>query len=309
MLCVFVSFWLRAYSLTAMDMRQEGQDLVIECPAKINLFLEVVGPRPDKFHDLITIMQAVSLCDELRISPAEDARLTLECDQPSVPTDNSNLALRAAHALRGSAGKSPGCRLTLKKNIAVGGGMGGGSSNAAGALLGLNHFWRLGLSKNDLHGIAATLGSDINFFLEGGTALCTGRGEKVQPLPVSWPLHYVLVFPGFPVSTAKAFHAMKKFLTPFLKDVTIALKALEQKDFDALRDSLFNRLEAPVFDLYPELAGLKRKLDTIAPGRVLLSGSGSTLFCMCLDPEEAARIETAIRKLGHHSVYRAVSQP
>ncbi|MBI2193291.1 MAG: 4-(cytidine 5'-diphospho)-2-C-methyl-D-erythritol kinase [Planctomycetes bacterium] len=290
-----------------MNWRQEGDELVIHCPGKVNLFLEIAGPRLDGYHDLITILQAVDLCDEMRLAPTAGGEILLSCDHPQVPLGPTNLVLRAAEAIRLFARSTTGVRISLRKVIPVGGGMGGGSSNAAGALLGLNRFWNLGLVRADLHRIAATLGSDVNFFLEGDTALCTGRGEKVQPLAPAWPLHFVLVFPGMSVPTVRAFQEAKKFLTPFLKDVRMPLKALEEKDFSLLAQSLFNRLEEPVFHLYPELAGLKRQLDSVAPGRVLLSGSGSSLFCLCSDPDEAAGVEEAARRLGLDAVRRVRS--
>ena len=288
-----------------MRISEDRDSLVIECPAKVNLFLEVADKRPDGYHGLITIMHAVSLCDELRIFPSDDGSIQLECENTDVPTGPENLVLRAARALQDRSGYDGGAHFDLLKRGPVGGGLGSGSSNCAGALVGLNRVWDLGLPKKELHRIAAGLGSDINFFLEGGTALCTGRGEVVRPLDIDWEMHFVLFMPHFAVSTAKAFEAMSNFLIPQIKDVSIVLDALMRKDFPAVCEKLYNRLEAPVFQIYPDLVRLKRRIEAAVPGRVLLSGSGSTLFCLCEDYEEAIEGEKGLEKLQSGTVCRA----
>jgi len=284
-----------------------GEELVIQSPSKVNLFLEILGPRGDGYHDLETVMQAIDLCDELRVAPSVGSEVTFSCDHPEVPKGPSNLVVRVAHALKERTGVELGASLGLRKHAPIGGGIGAGSANAAAALVGLNEFWGLGLTREDLHAVAATLGSDINFFLEGGTALCTGRGEVVRPVSHGMRLSFVLVRPPFGVSTAAAFQEAKGFLTPHHKDATITLKALEDSDFGALCASLFNRFEGPVFRLHPELAALKGRMEEVAPGRALLSGSGSTLLCLCRDRTEAASIGSGLQELQIGSVCRADS--
>ena len=292
-----------------MRIEQEGGELVILSPSKVNLFLEVAGKREDGYHELSTVMQAISLHDELRIAPAAGDEMAFDCNHPDVPNDSSNLVLQAAEALRQRSGVRHGARIRLLKKAPVGGGIGGGSGNAAAALIGLNRLWELGLLKSELDEIAASLGSDINFFLEGGTAHCVGRGEVVRPIDNGLDLHYVLVFPAFGVSTARAFEAFRSPLTPVCKDVSIVLEALENDDFGALCQGLYNRLEGPVFRLRPELATIRERLGEVAPGRVLLSGSGSTFYCLCLDGQEAAVIAAEAGRLEVGSVHRAVGLP
>jgi len=284
-----------------------GEELVVQSPSKVNLFLEILGPRGDGYHDLETVMQAIDLCDELRVGPSAGSEVTFSCDHPAVPKDSSNLVVRAAQALRERTGVKTGVSLGLRKRAPIGGGIGAGSANAAAALIGLNQFWGLGLARDELHAIAATLGSDINFFIEGGTARCTGRGEIVRPISHGMRLSFLLVLPPFGVSTARAFQEAKGFLTPDHKDATIILKAFEDSDFGALCASLFNRFEGPVFRLHPELAALKGRMEEVAPGRALLSGSGSTLFCLCRDRTEAASIGSGLQDLQIGSVCRADS--
>ncbi len=187
-------------------MENHATPIIIRCPAKLNLFLEVLGKRADGFHDLDTVMQAIGLCDELRITPGEEGEgLSLACSDASLPTDSRNLVLRAALALRERTGCRRGARLSLTKRIPMQAGLGGGSSDAAGALVGLNAAWGLGLSREELRQVAATVGSDVAFFLYGGTARCTGRGEVVEPVPAPAVFHYVLVCPNVGVSTADAY--------------------------------------------------------------------------------------------------------
>jgi 4-diphosphocytidyl-2-C-methyl-D-erythritol kinase len=289
-----------------MKIHRTGDELAIQSPSKVNLFLEILGPRPDGYHDLQTVMQTIDLCDELRIAPRDGDGVTFRCDHPRVPNDSSNLVVRAAELLRQRTGIRSGVALTLEKRTPVGGGLGAGSANAAATLVGLNEFWKAGLSRAELHPLAAALGSDINFFLEGGTGICTGRGEIVRPVRHSLVMHFVLLLPPFGVSTARAFREAKDFLTRPHKDASITLKALENSEFGALCEGLFNRFEGPVFRLYPELAALKNRMEDVAPGRALLSGSGSTLFCLCRDEIEAEAVEREFQRLKLGSVCRAV---
>src|SRR2546423_2242937 len=172
--------------------------LVLNAAAKVNLILEVLGKRDDGYHGLVTVMQAVALCDRITL---EDADVLELASSPGVPADGRNLALRAATALREAAGVTRGARITLDKRIPVAAGLGGGSSDAAAVLLGLNRLWNLRWPLARLAEVAVTLGMDVPFFLRGGVALGTGRGERVAPL-AGMPLALVLVNPGKPLSTA-----------------------------------------------------------------------------------------------------------
>ena len=175
--------------------------------AKINLDLRIVGRRPDGFHELRTIFQSIALHDTLVVRAVRGV-FGITCDMPGVPIDRTNLVWRAADALwkaAGRRGRVRGASIELKKRVPPQAGLGGGSSDAAATLLALNALWRLRLSHDDLHAVAATLGSDVPFFLVGGTALGLGRGEQLYALPDVTPSSIVLVQPPFGVSTADAY--------------------------------------------------------------------------------------------------------
>jgi 4-diphosphocytidyl-2-C-methyl-D-erythritol kinase len=263
-------------------MSHKGAFLLIRCPAKLNLFLEVVRRRPDGYHDLDTVMQAIDLYDELRVFPRAEPTLTMECDDASLPTDERNLVLRAAIALRDHACHRAGAHFVLAKRIPSQAGLGGGSSDAAGALIGLNRAWGLGLSTEALRQLAAAVGSDVAFFLYGGAARCTGRGEAVEPLAVGSRQHYILLCPPVAVSTAEAYRNLRFPLTSAPADATMLARSLAKGDIEGLGHSLYNRLEEPAFALRPELRELKGRLAATGLfAGVGMTGSGSALFGLC----------------------------
>ena len=182
-----------------------ARNLRLRSFAKINLGLEVLGVREDGYHELRTLFQTIDLADEIVLRPARRG-VSVACDHPLVPKDATNLAARAAELLRGYAqGRRRESRSEIKKRIPVGGGLGGGSSNAAAVLLGLDRLWKLGLGPDGLHRLAARLGADVPYFLLGGTALGLARGDEVYPLRRQIRGHVVLVDPGIHVSTARVF--------------------------------------------------------------------------------------------------------
>src|SRR6476469_7269340 len=177
----------------------------VSAPAKVNLFLEVLGKRADGYHEIATLMLAIDLEDELDVAPAESGELSLTCDDPALPTGPENLVLKAASRLRAETGTSAGARIHLRKRIPWAAGLGGGSSDAAAALEGLNELWKLGLSTAALARVGSDIGSDVPFFLNGPAAWCTGRGEVVTPVKVGKPLDLVLVKPAEGLGTAEVY--------------------------------------------------------------------------------------------------------
>src|SRR5438270_3967148 len=170
--------------------------LVVAAPAKLNLFLEVRGKRPDGFHDLETLMVAVDLFDTVELAPGPAGRITIECDPPGLPTGPDNLAYKAADALRRHANRPDlGAAVRLVKRIPAQAGLAGGSSDAAATITGLNRVWELNLSPPDLAAVAAEVGSDVAFFLGGPSAWCTGRGELVTPEPAARVFDFVVAVP------------------------------------------------------------------------------------------------------------------
>jgi 4-diphosphocytidyl-2-C-methyl-D-erythritol kinase len=247
------------------------------CPAKVNLGLHVVGRRSDGYHEIVTLFQAIDLCDVLEGETAED--LSLSVTGASLPTDASNLVLAAAHRLRqhAAAARGRGARLRLDKSIPVGGGLGGGSADAAGALLLLNELWDLRLDSSVLTQLGTELGSDVPFFLYGGTALGTGRGSTVTPLSPIPERAVLLGSPPFGLSTPEVYHALGAPLTAGRADVTVPrlfVKFAEGNDF-ALAT---NELQAVAFGLRSELAIFRDALLRSGAEVALLSGSGSTVF-------------------------------
>ena len=279
----------------------------ILAPAKVNLFLEALGRRADGYHEIVTVMQAVSLCDSITLSDSPGG-ISLACDDPRLPTDGRNLAVRAAELMLGETRAEAGVRIGLSKAIPVEAGLGGGSSDAAAVLLGLNRLWDMGLSDDRLAELAAGLGSDVAFFIRGGTALCTGRGEKVQIVRHPNVLHYVLAVPDFGAETGKVYKALKLPLTENVKNVKVLIERLRAgatpvRDIGPL---LFNRLEEPACGLYPDLVSLKEKLLGLGCEAALVSGSGSCVYGIARGREEAREVAERLEGQGSLSAVRAV---
>jgi len=274
-------------------------ELLVRAPAKINLSLEVLGTRPDGFHEIRTIMQAVSLCDEIGFRRRADGQARLECVGARLPEGEDNLIVRAARLLQRRYGVRAGVEVRLRKNIPVGGGLGGGSSDCAIALLALRELWQIEMAPAELGGLAAQLGSDAPFFLRGGTALCEGRGEVVTPIECAARMWYVLMMPGAPVSTAAVYNAVESALTKRPDASKNVLKALETGDVERLAQCVRNDLEAPALRLNAGLSKLWRQLKEVSEPlgvrRVLLSGSGSTFFAFTGGEDEATGVAQAVQ--------------
>lgn len=265
----------------------EPPDLALDAPAKINLFLEVLGRRPDGYHEIETVMLAVSLADRVEFWRRPGAATTLSVSGPEaagVPADGSNLAARAAELLRAEGGaRAAGLHLHVEKHVPAGGGLGGGSSDAAAVLRGLNRLWGLGARREDLAAAAARLGSDVAFFLHGGLAVCRGRGERVEPveLPAAAAAgapEIVLFVPPVRTSTRRVYAEAETGLTNPRRACNSLLRALRREDWSVAGQELFNRLEEPVYRARPELAAARERMAQELSLGVLLSGSGSCIY-------------------------------
>lgn len=264
--------------------------------AKINLHLRVLGKRDDGFHEIFTVFQTVSLADELSFEAADE--LELVCDDPVVPVDETNLIIRAAKTLNSGLG----ARITLTKRIPMGGGLGGGSSNAAVALIGLNRLWDLGHSEGKLSVIAADLGSDVPFFLTGGTALGTGRGHEIEHLPDLSAPYVVLITPNVHVSTAAAYAGLDaQNLTNTEVNRILRVCRSEAESQDLLHSALINDFEPTVFAEFPEIGRAKQRLIELGANRALMSGSGASVFGI-FDKEETR--QTALKALDNEVNWR-----
>lgn len=271
--------------------------------AKVNLGLEVLGTRQDGYHELRTIFQTIDLRDdiELRIGAGRD--ITVRCDHPGVPEGPENLAARAASELRRYAKRKDGVEIRITKRIPVAGGLGGGSSNAAAVLMGLDRLWRLGLGPAGLHPLARRIGADVPFFLMGGTALGLGRGDEVYPLRHQVRAHVVVADPGRPLSTAAVFRRLDRSLT--LRENSHTIFRFVSRDLEGKGMAfpiLANDLEKAALEEAPDLADQVRRIRGILvrEGAVSasLSGSGSSLFGLFDDPQRARRAWAALAAEG-----------
>lgn len=260
----------------------------IWAPAKVNLHLEVLAKRPDGYHDIETLMVAVSLYDTLEFKEDDAPEVRLACDYPGLSTGPENLIVRAANLLRERVAGPRGVNIRLVKRIPVAAGLAGGSTDAAATLAGLNRLWRLGLTATELAGLGADLGSDVAFFFSTPAAWCTGRGERVEVQPLGRPLWLVLLFPLFGLATADVYRGVQVPEQPI--DGTAIRQAVVSGDEEEIGRRLHNRLQAPAQKLRPELADYLARLNALRPAGLLMSGSGSTLFALCRNHGEAMRV-------------------
>jgi len=277
-------------------------ELTVWAPAKINLHLEVLGLRPDGFHELAMVMQSIDLLDGLELAPSADARIQLSCDRPGLPTDSSNLIVRAAELLRARSGLPElGARIHLRKRIPIGAGLAGGSSDGAAALVGLNALWGLGFGGADLAAMAAELGSDMPFCLEGGTQLCFGRGERLEPVsapPAEGLAVLLLKHPEASVSTPWAYGRCREqrgasYLTSeaelaqrrqALRQAPLLSALAAGRDLPPLRNDLQAVVAPEQATVQAGLALLRQLQEPLA---VAMSGSGPSLFALFADLQSA----------------------
>jgi 4-diphosphocytidyl-2-C-methyl-D-erythritol kinase len=268
--------------------------VVVATPAKLNLFLEIRRKRPDGYHDLESLMLAVDLFDTLEVRNGPSGTIRLTCDSPGIPTGPENLVVKAAGALRSHAGRPElGATIHLTKRIPSQAGLGGGSSDAAATLLALNRIWKLAQTRDALAAIAASIGSDVAFFLAPPAAWCEGRGEVVTPEPAARPLDFVLVCPPVGLATAEVYRRLVVPTAPRPGDELRA--AVRAGDPEAVGRALFNRLEEPAFALAPLVDRIGSRLAALGSCGASLSGSGSAVFAVCRDRAGAVRVADAFR--------------
>lgn len=271
--------------------------------AKINWTLRILGRRPDGYHEVATLLQSVSLCDELTFELREDREIRLTCDDPEIPVDDSNLIIKAAKALNGG-----GINISLTKRIPAKGGLGGASSNAAVTLLALNNLWRKELAYTDLMNIAGGLGSDVPFFLIGGCAEARGIGTDLRPVdasPTHLVMHLIVVKPNGGVATADAYVALKRSsLTTSDSAFILSSSFAGPVSGERVPWSLHNDFEEVIFEIDPEIGRAKTALLDAGARGALLAGSGSSVFGIFDD--EAAR-DRALTNLRCEAGWRVFS--
>jgi 4-diphosphocytidyl-2-C-methyl-D-erythritol kinase len=268
--------------------------------AKINWTLRIPGKRDDGFHELFTVFQTISLHDTITFETSDVIELI--CDDPNVPTDDRNLVVKGASVLRERFRLSAGALIHLEKRIPSPGGLGGGSSNAAVALIGLKNLWGIAASDDELHTMAADLGSDVPFFLHGGTAIGTERGEMIEPVSDITAENMLIVTPPIAVSTRDAFAGVKAAaLTSKGQISSLTVCRNEAGSLDPLHSVLKNDFEASVFAAYPEIKRVKETLLDLGAVNAALSGSGASVFAV-FDKKETR--QAAEKALDQESTWR-----
>jgi 4-diphosphocytidyl-2-C-methyl-D-erythritol kinase len=303
---------MRAYTLLA--------------PAKINLFLAIVGDhfqpalgdepaQPDGFHELVMVMQSVGLCDRVTVQemPGKSG-IVVTCDDGEVPQDETNLAYKAALLMQqrfpAKAAKHGGVKIAIEKRIPMGAGLAGGSADCAAVLVGLDLLWDLGLTQGELEEMAAQIGSDIPFCVRGGTALATGRGEIIDPLPDLTGMHLVLAkYRDLPVATPWAYQTFRQQFghtypkTPAENEAKTQqlrsselLSAIQQRDAQQIGNLLYNDLEKAVLPAYPQVQALRDAFGQLPILGTMMSGSGSTVFALCETAKGAIAVREAMQQ-------------
>jgi len=290
-----------------MLLNRRGSLVEILCPAKLNLFLEVKGKRADGYHEIESVMQTVSVYDTLSIEPAA-CGVQIACSDASVPCDERNTVHRAVREVRSASGIDRGVSIRIEKRIPAGAGMAGGSSDAAGAIAGLNELWQLNLPKQKLEEIGAAVGSDVPFFFTAGTAVCRGRGELVMPIEAVCPLTFVVAWPGFGISTKEVYQRLEFDLTVREGSVSIStlVEALVRNDVQSVSLAFYNRLEHVALAMRPELENLRRIMAESGLLGTTMTGSGSAYFGLC-ERKEVVALRERLAKFGIGTVFACES--
>ena len=299
--------------------RSSADSITVHTPAKVNLFFEVLAKRDDGFHEIDTIMCPIDVYDTLLFHDDRSGRIQLTCERASgplcstsdscratdsgLPTGQDNLVVRAIELLQREAGVAGGASVRLIKRIPIASGLGGGSSDAAAALVAGNAVWRLGLDWGTLARLASRLGSDVPFFLAGGAAVCRGRGERIEPIAGLSGWHLVVARPSQGLSTAAVYRRCRPAERP--RSHELLREAFDRGDVAGAGCRLFNRLQAPASALSPwidEMAARFTRLDL--PGHVM-SGSGTSYFGLCRHAGHARRVARGLYASGIGSVFAA----
>lgn len=275
--------------------------MTLRSHAKLNLYLEVLNIRKDNYHNIKTIFERIDLCDKIILTPRKDRKIKIICKNQDVPKGSLNLSYQSARLLQEKFNLKQGVNIKITKNIPVAAGLGGGSSNAAAVLLGLNRLWRLRLSRVRLVGLSKKIGCDVPFFIyDTSFALADQRGDRIRPLRIRnrKSLWHILVVPKIKVSSKKIYQELDKHagLTEAKYNVKISNLALRKIDLPLLTKSLFNRLETVTLRLYPRVKAIKERLKELGLQSSLMSGSGPAVFGIVSSKKEALAIKRKLNK-------------
>jgi 4-diphosphocytidyl-2-C-methyl-D-erythritol kinase len=281
-----------------MIVRTVAEGVEVLAPAKLNLFLEVLARRPDGFHEIESVMVAVSLYDTLTFTNDPSGEIRLRCDEPTVPAGKDNLVVKAADRLKATTNSLHGAQVVLEKAIPLQAGLAGGSSDAAATLVALDRLWDLKTPRRQLRELAGEIGSDVAFFTCAPAGLARGRGERVESVPLKETYHFVLVCPPIGMSTADVYRHVIPPQRP--RPLGPVLEALAHSGPERLGQCLFNRLQPFAEALRPELARVRDTLKSFGPlfeGSVM-SGSGSAYFGLCRNSAAALEAARVLEPLG-----------
>ena len=283
-------------------------------PGKINLYLEIIGDRPDGYHELVMVLQSISLADKIDIRSIGIETIVVRCDHPLVSTDTGNIAYRAVSLISKQFpevfARYGGVEITIHKNIPVAAGLAGGSTNAAAVLVGLDLMWELGLTQRELQELGAQLGSDVPFCIGGGTALATGRGEMLSPLPNLDHIYVVLAkYKNLSISTPWAYQTYRQnFGHTYVTDIESQensrhrvhsrpmVSAIAQNGHKEVGKLLHNDLEKVALPEYPQLLKLKEAFASQNVLGTMMSGSGPTMFALTESQSQAEEVEAAVKE-------------
>ena len=284
------------------------RSILLQSPAKLNLFLKVINKRKDGYHRLVTLFERIDLHDDIRLTTNDSGRIRIFCDNPQVPKGPKNLVYKAAAMLKNEFGLNKGVDIKITKRIPVAAGLAGGSSNAATVLLGLNKLWRLSLASKDLVAYARRIGSDVPFFIYNASwAVGTGRGDCIRVVQIPAQLWHVLAVPRVAVHTPKVFGALSfkareggnLKLTKAGYDVNILIRALRKNDLFKVGQLLTNDLERAILDVCPELSQLRDKMKCLNTLGFSFSGSGPSLYGLVSSRQEAKTVGSILKR--HYS--------
>ena len=268
--------------------------ITIKAPAKINLALDTLYKRKDNYHEVEMIMTTVDLADYITVTPLEKNEIVIKSNEFTMPLNEKNLAYQAAQLFKQHFNIDKGVEIYIKKRIPVAAGLAGGSSNAAATLKALKELWKVDCTIDELAELGAQLGSDVPFCVYGGTALATGRGEIIQPIPSPPKCWVILIKPRIGVSTKEIYEALDANQVEHL-DIEGMLKCIDNKDYQGICDRLGNSLEEVTLERYPVVAEIKNKLVQFGADAVLMSGSGPTVFGLVQNKARVSRIVNGLR--------------
>jgi 4-diphosphocytidyl-2-C-methyl-D-erythritol kinase len=277
-------------------MDRDMEKVMMRAPAKINWTLDVIGKRPDGYHEIETVMQAIGLYDYITIKEGIGEGIAIKCTRPDVPTNPSNLAWKAAQLIKQKYKIANGLEIILEKNIPAAAGLAGGSTDGAAVLVGLNRLWGLGLNREELKVLGLSLGADVPFCILGGTALARGLGEILTPLCPVEGIWIVLIKPSFGVSTREVYEALDIASVQRRPNTNAMIRAIANRDIQGIGHTMANVMEEITLCMHPQITVIKSDILHCGAIGCLMSGSGPAVYGIFEDGNRASKGYDALRK-------------